>query len=603
MPSFEAYHGVSAVTHQERVDQLSSQGYRPISLSVSGDPGDARYSAVWVQRPGSAWWAVHGLSAVEYQTRFDDLTGQGYAPVLVSATGAANQAIFAALFEKGVATPWFARHNLRWDPLTNPDTITHENQRAFDQGYLPHCLAVYGNPDDRRFAGIWVKNEAPVPWSWWWTDPTTYQRFFETEVLAGVRPAYVSVAPDGWILSVFRDEPIGEWWARHGLTGADYQAEFDVRLSTGTMPIMLQAGGAGSSTRYAAIFAHNDEPLHRQWSVTGSVFAGSTDMDAAVRSFMTAHAIRAGSVAVARNGSILASRGYTWAEPNYPVTQPTTLFRIASLSKIFTAAAIDRLVIAGRLTWNTPAFGFLGINSALLASQMPDPLVSNITIGQLVLRQSGLQRDFDNDPRGIAGKLGITTTPTRDTLVRYLYGQPIDHAPGTGDLYSNTAFYLLTSIIERASGHGYLDELNSGLLNPMGIHDVFISATAVGSRRPNEVSSYDHPGIKLSQIDVATDTFAPNAYGGDFVLESGEGPGGLLTSAPSIARFIAHHAVWNVGGREIGTRYGTLDGTCTGAFSRGDGLDVAYLFNRRVTDTEHDDITAAINKVLDLNPI
>jgi CubicO group peptidase (beta-lactamase class C family) len=527
MQTFEAYHGVPAVTHQERVDQLSSLGYRPISLSVSGDPGDARYSAVWVQRPGSAWWAVHGLSAVEYQARFDALTGQGYAPVLVSATGAANQAIFAALFEKGVATPWFARHNLRWDPLTNPDTITYENQRAIEQGYLPRCLAVYGNPDDRRFAGIWVKNEVPVPWSWWWTAPTTYQRFFDAEVLAGVRPAYVSVAPDGWILSVFRDEPIGEWWARHNLTGADYQTEFNVRLAAGAMPIMVQAGGAKNSMRYASIFAHNDKPLHRQWTVTGCPFVGSNNVDTAVRSFMTAHAIRAGSVAIARNGNVVASRGYTWAEENYPITQPTTLFRIASLSKIFTAAAINHLVAAGRLAWNTPAFGYLGITSPLLPSQNPDRLVSNITIRQLVLRLSGLARDFDTDLRGIASKIGIATTPTRDILVKYLYGQPIDHAPETDDLYSNTAFYLLTSIIERASGRGYLDELNNGLLNPMGIHDVFVSATVVGSRRPNEVSSYDHPGIKLSQIDVATDIYAPNAYGGDFVLESGEGVGGL----------------------------------------------------------------------------
>ncbi|MEQ1546921.1 serine hydrolase, partial [Methyloglobulus sp.] len=526
-----------------------------------GDPDEALYSAVWVQRPGPAWREVHGLSAIAYQTRFNELSGQGFAPVLVSATGPANQAIFIALFEKGVTRPWYARHNLRWDPVTDPDTITHENQRAFDQGFIPRCLAVYGIPDDRRFAGIWVKNQKSIPWAWWWSDSTTYQRFVDAEVLAGVRPAYVSVAPDGWILSVFRDEPIGEWWARHNLTGADYQTEFDIRVAAGLMPIMVQAGGARNATRYASIFAHNDEPLHWQWMTTGNTFSGSSHMDRTIRTFMTEHSIRAGSVAVARKGHILASRGYTWAEPNYPVTQPATLFRIASLSKMFTAAAIDRLVAVGRLTWNTPAFDLLGISSALLASQTPDSRVISITIRQLVLRLSGLARDFDTDLRGIASKLGIITTPTRDSLVRYLYG-------------------------------------NSSLLHPMGIHDVFVAATSVGSRKLHEVSSYDNPGIQLSKIDVATNKYAPNAYGGDFVLESGEGVGGLLTSAPSLARFIAQHAVWNVGKREKNlTRHGTLDGTCAGAFSRGDGLDVAYLFNRRVSENEHDGITAAIKDV------
>ena len=42
---FEAYHGVTAATHQTNFNRLSSQGYRMISLSVYGDPGDARYAA------------------------------------------------------------------------------------------------------------------------------------------------------------------------------------------------------------------------------------------------------------------------------------------------------------------------------------------------------------------------------------------------------------------------------------------------------------------------------------------------------------------------------------------------------------------------------
>ena len=45
MPGFTAYHGVDAVTHQRRVDELAPAGFRPVALNVSGDPGDARYAA------------------------------------------------------------------------------------------------------------------------------------------------------------------------------------------------------------------------------------------------------------------------------------------------------------------------------------------------------------------------------------------------------------------------------------------------------------------------------------------------------------------------------------------------------------------------------
>ncbi|MGH8550752.1 MAG: hypothetical protein ACRERU_19555 [Methylococcales bacterium] len=139
-------------------------GFRPISLSASGPPGDARYAAVWVQRPGPAWIAVHNLDANQYQARFNELTGQGFAPILVTATGGYNDATFAAVFEAGVTSPWYARHQLWWDPSAGINSVKFENQRAFDQGYIPRCLAVYGTPSDALFAGVWVKNDKPVPW-------------------------------------------------------------------------------------------------------------------------------------------------------------------------------------------------------------------------------------------------------------------------------------------------------------------------------------------------------------------------------------------------------------------------------------------------------
>src|SRR4051794_17552974 len=68
-PAVTAYHGVSGATHQQRFDSLSQQGYRMISLSVYGDRFNPLYAAVWVQRGGPAWAALHGLDAAGYQAR------------------------------------------------------------------------------------------------------------------------------------------------------------------------------------------------------------------------------------------------------------------------------------------------------------------------------------------------------------------------------------------------------------------------------------------------------------------------------------------------------------------------------------------------------
>ena len=131
-------------------------------------------------------------------------------------------------------------------------------------------------------------------------------------------------------------------------------------------------------------------------------------------------------------------------------------------------------------------------------------------------------------------------------------------------MYSNSAFTLLTSVIERAAGFNFVDMLAFEVCGPMGINDVAVARTAAGARVAGEVATYDSAGIALSWLQPSVNVMASKAYGGDFVLENGEGAGGLMISAPSIAKFIGSHDVWDVGPRAPGTRHGTLEGSCAG---------------------------------------
>ena len=367
-------------------------------------------------------------------------------------------------------------------------------------------------------------------------------------------------------------------------------------------PIWIDLVGRIAKTRLA-LQACAESLLGRRWTVTGDAFIGSFEIDAVVLRFMKAHAIRAMSVAFARAGTLTGNRGYTWAEPNYPITQPDTLFRVASVSKIFTCAAIDRLVATGTLNLTTQAFGYLGIASTLLTTQTADPDIGKITIRDLATRQSGLQHDFGADFRMIASRLGQSFMPTRTQLVSYVYGEPLMARPGSGDNYSNSAFTVLTSIVEKASGRTFIDYLRHDVLAPFDIHDVQVGATAENMRKPNEVSSYDDPGFSPSQTDMTVDATAPNAYGGTFAIENGEGAGGLIMSTGTVARSLATHAVWNIGRRESVVpwlaRYGDLAGTGAAAVSRPDGLDFAYAFNHLVDNSDHDALVKQINAVLD----
>ncbi len=213
MSAFVAYHGIGAGEHQQRVDELLPQGYRPVSLSVSGDPGDPRFAAVWLQRPGPELEMVHGLDEAAYQQRFSEITGRGLVPVSVSATGRAGDACFAAWFERLDMPRWFARHSIGLAELIA------ENERALTSGYIARSLAVYGTGGDQRFAGVWLDNTevdgGPVPWCWWFSGAAEHQNRFDAALRGGLRLSHVAMSADGGCLAVARDQPIGEFWARH----------------------------------------------------------------------------------------------------------------------------------------------------------------------------------------------------------------------------------------------------------------------------------------------------------------------------------------------------------------------------------------------------
>src|SRR3954470_14037104 len=159
------------------------------------------------------------------------------------------------------------------------------------------------------------------------------------------------------------------WVGRHLLTSAQYQAEFDAQSALGRYPIAVQGGGASTDIRYAAVFAARDQPLARTWTQKDAAGAGYPGVHAVMRAFMQNRGVRAGVLAVRKNGVLKLSAGYTWAEPGYPLTRPDSLLRLASVSKAFACAAIQRLVDAKKLDLDEPVFPYLGITQVAVAGQ------------------------------------------------------------------------------------------------------------------------------------------------------------------------------------------------------------------------------------------
>ena len=158
-----------------------------------------------------------------------------------------------------------------------------------------------------------------------------------------------------------------------------------------------------------------------------------------------------GTVLLARDGQVVLHKGYGSADDTQrnPVTTGT-VFDIGSITKQFTAAAIMKLEMAGKL--NT---------SDLLSQHQPDvpPDNSAITLHHLLTHTAGL----------VMYSGGDYDVSLRDETVTRILGTPLESKPGEKFSYSNPGYSLLAAIIERVSNEPYEAFLRKNLFDPAGM--------------------------------------------------------------------------------------------------------------------------------------
>jgi CubicO group peptidase (beta-lactamase class C family) len=596
--NFQAYHGVNGAEHQAKFNTLSAQGYRMISLSVYGDSNSPLYAAVWVQRGGPAWVAVHGIDAAAYQSFFNTQTAKGFIPVLVSATGAYASAVFAAVFEQGIQGPWQARHGVPAGLQNQGGSFDNLNASFAAQGLYIRSFAIYGASNDRRYIAVWHANPGYVKWHVHSADAApNYQTTFNAETqlpgygLHGYRPAFVALSADQTYCSVFKDDVVGPWVARHGLTSAEYQTEFNKQTAAGNYPICVQGGGTVADPVYAAIFAKQDIPLARQWTATGTAVPALAAFDTAFQQFMQTNAVRAAQFTIAKNGTVRLARAYTWAEPGYKITQPSDRFLLASCSKMFCEQAIQTLYNAGTLHPSTAVYPLLGFSGPA------DPRSDTITVQQLLDHQGGYN-DGTNpmlpaalDPTYNMRTIGLAVSHTvnKIDIANYMYGQPLQYTPGTNSAYSNYGYLLLSALVEneKVTGMPYFTYVQQKVLAPLGITEALLSSTEAQKRDPNEAICEDQ-GLGNDPINLASNLLIPAVYGGDGeIKEVAAACAGMAASATALTQFIHVNLVWGNGPRPPNTgnwslgRTGSTPGTSTEAVSMSGGIDWAYVLNTR----------------------
>jgi len=167
------------------------------------------------------------------------------------------------------------------------------------------------------------------------------------------------------------------------------------------------------------------------------------------------------AVLVARDGKVVFQGGFGLAEvaKKTPIT-PETKFRIGSVSKQFTAAAVLKLAEQGRLTLDDS-----------LAKHFPDfAHRSGVTVRHLLTHTSGLH-SYTDKPEFLSR---VSKPIEPEKLIAWFQGDAPDFAPGAGFHYNNSAYFVLGEIVTKVSGKPLGDYLRETFFEPLEMKDTGI---------------------------------------------------------------------------------------------------------------------------------
>lgn len=233
-------------------------------------------------------------------------------------------------------------------------------------------------------------------------------------------------------------------------------------------------------------------------------------IDALMRDY--AGAVPGASVLVIRDGEPLVRRAYGFANLEERIAAtPSTNYRLASVTKQFTAAAILLLAEDGRLRLDDPVRKWL--------PSLPDA-TNGVTIRHLLTHTCGVVDYEDVIPPG-------TTVQLKDAdVLRLLESQPRTYfAPGTSYRYSNSGYALLALIVEKASGETFATFLRDRIFTPLGMTNTVAHEEGV-STVAQRAFGYTNEGGRW----IRTDQSLTSAVLGD---------GGIYSSIEDLAKWDA----------------------------------------------------------------
>jgi CubicO group peptidase (beta-lactamase class C family) len=239
------------------------------------------------------------------------------------------------------------------------------------------------------------------------------------------------------------------------------------------------------------------------------------EIDRLMQDFARLGHVAGGAWGVVVDGELAhaGTAGYRELTSKAPV-DVDTVFRIASMTKSFTAMSILKLRDEGKLALDDPAERYVPELAALVYPTTDSP---RITVRHLLSHSEGFPEDNPWGDRQLAD----SDAQLAEMIRR---GIPFSHAPGLAYEYSNYGFAILGRIVARVSGVAYTDYVTANILRPLGMSSTTLEPASVPSGRLAHGYRWEDEQWK-EEPQLANGSFGSM--------------GGMLTSVRDLSRYVS----------------------------------------------------------------
>ncbi|MFA5648651.1 MAG: serine hydrolase domain-containing protein [Bacteroidales bacterium] len=260
-----------------------------------------------------------------------------------------------------------------------------------------------------------------------------------------------------------------------------------------------------------------------------------------VNHFIQYWRVAGASVAIAQEGKLVYAKGFGYADVENGVEmQPYNLLRVASVSKLITAAAVMKLVENGELSLNQKVFGEEGILDNPMYRNYIDKRVEDITVKNLLNHSAGWTTRWGDHlfmSQSIARQLNKDLPIDKDDIIEFTLGKRLHFTPGTYSSYVNFGYLVLERVIEKVTKQNYEAFVRQNIFKPIGVFDAFIAHNYDSLRYPLETRYYEVPEAEMIPAYDGSLTPVLKSRGGNDIRTLGAA-GGWVLSSVSLAKFL-----------------------------------------------------------------